>query len=115
MLVCIGELIFRALSLGQAAGMLKKIGTQFTTAVLRDGSLFTVGMDRQDYIIVFVTLVIVLIVGIVQERGVRIREYLVGRNLAMRFAAGYALILFIVIFGAYGLGYLPVNPIYAGF
>ena len=114
-LVCIGELIFRALSLGQAAGMLKKIGTQFTTAVLRDGSLFTMGMDRQDYIIVFVTLVIVLIVGIVQERGVRIREYLAGRNLAVRFAAGYALILFIVIFGAYGLGYLPVNPIYAGF
>ena len=114
-LVCIGELIFRALSLGQALGMLKKIGTQFTTAVLRDGSLFTMGMDRQDYIIVFVTLVIVLIVGIVQERGVRIREYLAGRNLAVRFAAGYALILFIVIFGAYGLGYLPVNPIYAGF
>ncbi len=115
LLVCVGELIFRALSLRQAAGMLKKICMQFTLDTFRDGSLFAMGMDRQDYIIVLVALGIVFAAGFVQERGLQIRKHLAGRNLGVRLAAGYALILFIVIFGAYGQGYLPVNPIYAGF
>jgi hypothetical protein len=33
----------------------------------------------------------------------------------IHYLAIWALILFIIIFGAYGQGYLPVNPIYAEF
>ena len=54
-------------------------------------------------------------VGLLQEKGIAIREKLAGKNLAVQFSAYYALVLFIVIFGAYGSGYVPVDPIYAGF
>ena len=48
------------------------------------------------------------------------REYVcVGaiakRNVVIRWAAVYALIMFIIIFGAYGKGYVAVDPIYANF
>ena len=38
-----------------------------------------------------------------------------GKGLVIHYLAIWALILFIIIFGAYGQGYLPVNPIYAEF
>ena len=37
------------------------------------------------------------------------------RNVVIRWAAVYALIMFIIIFGAYGKGYVAVDPIYANF
>ena len=114
-LVCFGELIFRAKSLGEAAGMLKKIGTAFTFASLKDGSLFTFGMNQKDYLILFVLLGLILVISLLQERGVKIREAIAGKGLVIHYLAIWALILFIIIFGAYGQGYLPVNPIYAEF
>ena len=114
-LVCIGELIFRARSLGEAAGMLRKIASGFTTAALRDGSLFTFGMDRADWVILLIFLLIILVISILQERDIRIRESLAGRGFMVHAAVCWALILFIIVFGAYGQGYLPVNPIYAEF
>ena len=114
-LVCVGELIFRARSLGEAAGMLKKIAANFTIASLRDQSLFTFGMDRADWVILLVFLLIIFTVSLLQERDVRIRESLSRKGIAVHFAVCYALILFIIVFGAYGQGYLPVNPIYAEF
>ena len=72
-------------------------------------------MDRQDFLIVGVALALVFTVGVLQERNIKIRAQLAAKNVALRFAAYYALILFVVIFGAYGAGYVPVDPIYAGF
>ena len=114
-LVCFGELIFRALSLGDAIGMLKRIFTCFTFATLRDGSLFTFGMDAKDYLILLVLLVLIFVISLLQERGVKIREGLAKKGFLVHAIAIWALILFLVIFGAYGFGYLPVNPIYAEF
>lgn len=115
LLICAGELIFRARSLGEAAGMFRKIASGFTTATLRDQSLFTFGMDKADWMILLIFVLIIFVISLLQERGVRIRESLPRKGIAVHFALCYALILFIIVFGAYGQGYLPVNPIYAEF
>ena len=114
-LVCIGELFFRALSLSYGLNMFRKIFTDFTFAALRDGSFFTFGMDRYDWRIILVSLLVILVISLLQERGVHIREAVSGKHIVIRFALYYALIMFIVIFGAYGAGYVPVDPIYANF
>ena len=114
-LVCIGELFFRALSLSYGWNMFRKIFTDFTFAALLDGSFFTFGMDRYDWIVILVSLILILFIGLLQERGVRIREAISRKHIVVRFAIYYALIMFIVIFGAYGAGYVPVDPIYANF
>ena len=44
-----------------------------------------------------------------------IRESIATKNIVIRWTLYFALIIMIVIFGAYGIGYIPVNPIYAEF
>lgn len=114
-LVCFGELFFRAEGLSKGLKMFSKIFTDFTFATLKDGSLFKFGMDKQDYIILIVSAVLLFIIGILQEKGINIRNSIAKKNIAVQFAVYYALILFIIIFGAYGTGYVPLDPIYAGF
>ncbi len=114
-LVTIGEFFFRAPSLRVGLKMFKRIFTDFSLAPVKDGSVFTLGMDEKDFIIVGITVVIVFIISLLQENGVNITESIKKRNIVVRFLIYYALILFIVIFGAYGVNYIPVDPIYAEF
>ena len=43
------------------------------------------------------------------------RELLAEQHIAARWAVMYAWVLFLIIFGAYGMGYTPLSPIYANF
>lgn len=114
-LVVGGELFFRAHGLNAGLIMFKKIFTQFTWDFYNADVLALFGMDVQDIIIVLIALAIVFTVSVLKERGVAIRETLATKPLAVRWALLYGLILFIIIFGAYGIGYVPVDPIYANF
>lgn len=114
-LVCIGELFFRAHGLIAGLTMFKKIFTDFTFATLKDASLFTLGMDEKDYFIIALSVLLIFTISLLQERGIKIRETIAKRNLAVQFVVYYALIMFIIIFGAYGPGYIPLDPIYANF
>ena len=44
-----------------------------------------------------------------------VRELLAEQHIAARWAVMYAWVLFLIIFGAYGMGYTPLSPIYANF
>ena len=114
-LVCFGELFFRAHELRAGLVMFKKIFTEFSLATLMDGSLFTLGMDIFDYYIIIVSVIMIFVISLLQENGINLRQSLQKKNLAVQFTAVYSLIMYIVIFGAYGQGYIPVDPIYAGF
>ena len=115
LLVCIGELIFRAGSLRIAMRMLKKMFTDFNFKSFTDGTLLNLGMDKYDFLIVAVSVLIVLVISIANERGICIRQKLAEKKVVVRWAVVYGLILFCIIFGAYGMNYTPVDPIYAGF
>lgn len=113
-LVIFGELFFRAHGLQAGFSMFKKI---FTTFNLNDFSenILKLGLDKFDFRIIIVTLLIVLIISILKEKGINIREAISKKPIYIRWTLYYALILFIVIFGAYGDGYIPVDPLYANF
>ena len=89
--------------------------TNFTLTTLHDGKLFSFGMDRHDFLIIFIALVMIFMIGIWQERGISLRAQIAAKPILFRYAVYYTLILAIVIFGAYGAGYVPVDPIYASF
>ena len=114
-LVVIGELFFRGHGLNSGLIMFKLLVTRFSVEAFRMENIEKLGIDRQDVAIVGVSLIIVLIISILKERGVQIRETLARQNVVVRWTLIYGLILYIIIFGAYGLGYIPVAPIYANF
>ena len=118
-LVIFGELIFRADSMSMAFTLLKNIFAHFdlTGFAYNDlkAALSAADCDVLDLLIVGITTGIVLVISILQEKGIRIRETLNEKPIAVRWAVWYALILFVIIFGAYGVGYTPIDPMYANF
>ncbi len=114
-LVNIGELFFRADSLTIGMGMFRRMATHFSLTPFVDGRLLSLGVDGKDFVIVAVTMALALGVSLLHERGISIRAWVADRRTPVRWACYYALILFLIIFGAYGSAYSPVDPIYAGF
>lgn len=122
-LVVLGEIIFRADSMAMALTMFRQIFTDFGNPFsafypfreVLNTVLECCLCDVWDLIIVAVTVVIVFAVSILQERGTPIRTSIARRPTWQRWLVWYALILFIIIFGAYGPGYTPIDPMYANF
>ena len=115
LLVCVGELFFRANGLRAGLAMFRTMMTDFSLKSFTNGGFLSLGMDKYDFIITLVAVGLVLAVGILRERGVPLRETIAQRSIAVRWPVYYAALLFLIIFGAYGVGYVPVDPIYAAF
>ncbi|MEA4920347.1 MAG: MBOAT family O-acyltransferase [Clostridiaceae bacterium] len=113
-LVNIGMLIFRADSLKTAWSM---FCSMFRSNM--EGSALAVfneqGLPYQQLKIILWGVAIVLVVSILQERGIGIRELIGRRTLPVRWAIYIAAILVVVIAGAYGPGFGVVDFIYAQF
>lgn len=110
-----GELFFRANGLGVGFKMFGSIFTGFQLSTLTDGSLLKLGLSLKDFAVVTFGLIAVLIVGLLHEKGIAIRERIAGWHIAARWGFLYAAIVIVIIFGAYGAGYIPAKLIYAGF
>ena len=89
--------------------------TDFRFSTVNADLLKTLGTDPKDFLIVGVTVAILFAVSLAKERGVEVRQWIAGKPLALRWAIWYGLIFYILIFGAYGVGYIPVDPMYANF
>lgn len=114
-LVCIGELFFRANGFIAGFSMFTTIIKDFSIKPLIDGTIFKLGIDKYDVFIICFSVVIIFIISYFKEKGVNIRREINNKNIKVRWLVYYSLIIFIIIFGAYGDGYVSVNPIYANF
>lgn len=110
-----GELFFRANGIAVGFKMFFSIFSNFELQNLWNGTFFKFKLDMADYMIIFIGCAIVAIVGGLKEKNVIIGERLSNLKLPVRWCVYYSLILAVIIFGAYGEGYLPVELIYAGF
>ena len=114
LLVCIGELFFRAMSLTDGLEMLKKMITQMSFKSFTDGRVFNL-ISLQDLILTGVIVLFIFIISILKEKNINIRESIAKKNIIIRWSLYYALIITIIIFGTYGFGYVPLDPMYANF
>ncbi|MDD7388954.1 MAG: MBOAT family protein [Lachnospiraceae bacterium] len=115
-LVNLGMLIFRADGLREAGKMFFAIFRNGMTGkeTLAQALLgHRIGLMEWSMFLAFLLLVIVI--GILQERGIRIRKTISSRALPVRWCVYLAAICLLAAAGAYGPGYGTVDFIYAQF
>lgn len=113
--VLIGMLIFRAHSLTTAFEMFKSIFNMSNINMILNRKLFHIGITTKDFVVIGISVIILLIVGILQEKGICIREKISKKNVVIRWILYYGIIFVIAIFGIYGPGYAATNFIYGQF
>ena len=77
--------------------------------------MLSLGVDFEVCLILALAFIVFVCAGIIQERGVNIREVLATKNIAIRWAVWIIGILAIIIFGMYGPGFDASAFIYRGF
>lgn len=122
-LVNIGNAFFRSASVDAAVSML---GYGFSEHKIKEfftGGVFGLGLDWIEFGVAAVSLIILLIVSLIQEKidngvyaGVTcIRDLIAGRPVVLRYIIWFALLFYVILLGQYGPGYSAAEFIYQGF
>jgi len=87
----------------------------FNFNVLTDGTLMNLGLQARDYIIVACGVAVMYLVSGVQAKKGSVREQMLRIPRAARYAIIIAMLLAVILFGSYGMGYDQANFIYNKF
>ena len=115
LLVNLGEIFFRAPDLQTAFAFIGKMAGSFTFASLFNGTVFKYWLDPCDICLLMAVLILLVIIGIKEEKGHDIRDDISSLKPCWRWAIYAALVMACIIMGGYGTGYSYVEPIYAKF
>ena len=116
-LLCISRIIVKAPSLPDAFRMIKRMFTNVDLGFFlrTKNGMFQFGVDKQQMAVLVFAILVLFIVGILRESGIKIREALAKQNLIFRWALCLLLLIFVLIFGIYGPGYNASSFIYGQF
>ena len=115
--LCISRILTKAPSMADAWKMIKAMFTSFDLDLLfgLEGQIFNYGLGQRELFVVFLALLVLLVVGILQENGMKIRDTIAQQGIIFRFAIYLCLIAVILIFGVYGPAYDAAAFIYGGY
>lgn len=113
-LFTIGRLIVAPGTLKDTIDVIIGMFSSFNPWIFWDGTLYKMGLDFQDYMIVFLGLWIIWKVSQLQEKG-SVREMIARKNILIRWMIYYAAIFAVIILGVYGSGYQASTFMYTKF
>lgn len=108
--VTIFWIFFRADTIGQAFGYFGQM-----LRYRRLQNFEAMGLGRADWIVLFIALMILILVDLLHEKGIRIRKKLYEKNLFVRGAVYLGIVWAILLFGIYGYQYDASQFIYFQF
>lgn len=109
-------IFFRAESVTQACGYVKRLFTKVNLWALSDGSIYRLGLKRQEMNILMSALIILFFVSIIRyKENMAFDEFLAQQCAWFRWMAVAILFAFIFLFGIYGPGYDASQFIYFQF
>ena len=115
LLMTICWVFFRADNLEHAILILKKAFYKFNPGVLFDGTLNNLGLSEKNMYLLMIMIIIVLIVGIAEEKGIDIYKYVIDKPFVVQLTYYIVMIVIIAVFGIYGKGYDSMQFIYMNF
>lgn len=115
--VCINLtwVFFRADRLMDSIHILKSIFTATNFYVLFDGSLYTCGLEEQNFLLLLVYIAIVLFADICKYRKISLCHFVARQNWLFQVLAIALGVLAILLLGVYGPGFEASNFIYSQF
>ncbi|MBD5531548.1 MAG: MBOAT family protein [Lachnospiraceae bacterium] len=115
LLVDFAWLFFRAGDLGEAVWSIKSMVRAGNIHVLFDGSLFMVGPDAKNFVVLALATGVLLFADYMKRRGIVLREWLCRQGVWFRWLCLYAGVCAVLLFGVYGVGYDETAFIYFQF
>ena len=110
-LTCAGCVIFRAATLSDAAGIFYGMFSGPFLSAAWKSELLSFGLDKWNWGVMLGSLLILLIVDLMQEKG-SVREWLDRRSAPLRWSVCAAGCLMLILFAVYGPGTNPVQFVY---
>lgn len=111
----IPRILTRAGSVTAAIGVFKNIFSEFNIWVFFDKSLYSYGLNQQNFWLAIFAVIVLFAVDYMKEKGIEIRESIAKRNIIIRWLIYYVAIFSIIVFGIYGSGYDASSFIYMQF
>jgi len=111
----IGRYFARADGLRHALQLLRQTFSIFNPWIFYDGTLLNLGLRVEDYYVLFISILFLILIEILQETGISIRKKISDQNLILRWSVYLIGIFAVLIFGIYGQEYDAVEFIYRGF
>ena len=110
----ISVMIFRASSMEEGISVLRSMFTVFNPWILFDDSLFTLGLEWKEWVVLISSILLLIKVSLTQEK-ICIRNWVLRQPLIVRWVLYIGIILVVVVFGTYGYGFNAQDFIYGGF
>ncbi|MBO5337439.1 MAG: MBOAT family protein [Lachnospiraceae bacterium] len=108
-------IFFRAPGTKDALQMIQSMLTVKNFGIFFDSSLYRLGLDRRNFYVMILSIILLLVVDICHNKGIRIRKWLESQNLWFRWLVYILLIESVLIFGIWGVGYDKAAFIYFQF
>ena len=108
-LVVIGMIMFRASDLNAFQEMM-------ISMVKGGAGIDLLGViDIKEFVVLLISLIVLILPAVLQTKGLVLREKYNEMSSIKKYLVCFGAVCFVIIFGAYGLDYIPPDPIYGGF
>lgn len=115
-LVDFAWIFFRAENIEQLGLFLNRMFTRFNPWVLFNESLFSYGIDRREWSILAVALLILFVVDLLRyKKKMNLGDFLIKQNLWFQYVVLFLLIALVLVYGEYGINFDSNQFIYFQF
>ncbi len=113
-LVMSAWVIFRADGLRTGLSMLKSMFTVHNFWIFFNDSLFTLGLNWKEWLVLILSILLLAAVSRKQENGISIRKSVLEKPVYIRWSVYILSVLGIMVLGTYGFGFNAQDFIYGG-
>lgn len=115
LLVSFAWIFFRVEKMEKGLTIVKEIICSQTPWTLFDRTIYNYGIDEKDFFVIFIALLIVVIVDVLHNKKVSVRNWISEQNIFFRWIIYYVAMFVVIIFAEYGLGFNSSSFIYMNF